>query len=256
MDESSSDIAHYFGRVHPERASLDVLGLPPIRIGYSADSLATINLQIGVSQISVVLTGQLHTEAATQRNAITSITQAIVDALGFVNSCGYRVEITGVARSGKLQVFGVDLAVESLPDNGSEGLDFLGIAGLLLDDPTGRRWQIGRALADYRRAILEPDDTAFHCYRAVEVLIYHFADDRSEGWAALREALNVDKSWIVENLKEPADLIRHGRLVQISSIERTEVLNAARRVISRFCLLQSRQIDKLPLDEFPLLSLG
>lgn len=247
------DSAVFFGRVHPERANVNISGLPPMQIGFSPDALVEASVRVDVSQVTARVSGALHADPATERNAIRSVAQLLVDIVGFTNGCGYTVEITGCSRQGETTVFGCNipaLAEEPLPSP----LDFVAFAALVLNDPDGNRRPLRRALGDFRRAILEPDDTPFHCYRAVEALTYHFDPERSRGWPALRNALHLSEAWIKAELKEPADQVRHGQVTAVTDEVRLRAFRAVRLVIARFTMLLHLRLDELPEQDYPLIA--
>lgn len=240
----------FFGRIHPERAAINVLNLPTLSVGFSPDVLSKVRIEITVSQVTVRVEGSLHADPATERNAVAVVVQLLVDILGFSNGCGYTVEITGCSTEAGSTIFGVDipaLTEEPLPAS----LEFKSIAGLFWHDPEGKTRPLRRALADFRRAIQDPDDTAFHCYRAVEALSFYFDSNRAQGWAGLRSSLRLDEQWIKSVLKKPADEIRHGRVVAVSEGDRLRAFRAARLVITRFMMLLYLQVPILPAADYP-----
>lgn len=244
------DCVIFFGRVHPERANVNIYGLPPMQIGFSPGELVDASVRVDASQVTVSLSGILHRDPATERNVIGYVSQLLVDVLGFTNGCGYTVEIVGSSRKGGTTIFGCDIPALSA-DPPAEPATFESIVSLLVSDPEGNRWPLRRALGDFRRAILEPDDTPFHCYRAVESLTFYFDTERSRGWKALRTALGLDEVWIKSELKKPADLIRHGHVVKLTGEDRLRAFRASRTVITRFVALLHSGLDSLPQSEYP-----
>src|SRR5580693_5150258 len=100
------------------------------------------------------------------------------------------------------------------------------------------------AIADLRRAISEPSDTVFHCYRAVESIRQEYtvpANDkrhRDESWNRLREALAIpreDLDW----LKDFAERRRHGEPVDVSHEVRERAIRIAREVVYKHCAARS-----------------
>lgn len=246
-------VAVFFGRVHPERAVVNIDGLSPLRIGLSPDALVEASVRVNVSQVTARVSGTLHPDLATERNAIGSVAQLLVDVLGFTNGCGYTVEIIGSNKNDGTAIFGCDipaLAAEPLEAPVSFGV----IANLVLNDTGRKLLPLRRALGDFRRAILDPDDTPFHCYRAVEALTFYFDAERSRGWSALRHALNLDETWIKTELKEPADRIRHGQAVAVTGDDRLRAFRASRTIIARFVTLLHLELPRLPEQDYPIVS--
>ncbi|OAI44079.1 hypothetical protein AYO38_02300 [bacterium SCGC AG-212-C10] len=167
-----------------------------------------------------------------------------------MKGCAYTVEITGRADELGAETFGCD--IQGLTNEMSVTFESL-VAAFLRPSIDGSR-ALRRALADFRRAILEPDDTPFHCYRAVEALSYYFSSEKSSAWDGLRQALNIDREWIKANLQDPAGDIRHGRVVGVTGETRLRTLNAATLVTSRFAVLLLSGTQRLQLVDYPTIS--
>jgi hypothetical protein len=121
----------------------------------------------------------------TLKNVVQDVAQGVVASVGYVHGHAYEVEVVGVTddRGGHL-VFGIDGPglMESRADRPYSAET---VVLLSLEFP----W-LRRALGELRRAMREPADTGFHCYRAVEAVRQHFrlVDDRdaSESWIRMR----------------------------------------------------------------------
>jgi hypothetical protein len=88
-------------------------------------------------------------------------------------------------------------------------------------------------------SIKYPDDTPFHCYRAVEALRIHCAASqkltvsKAEEWAAFRTAsasTETELKW----LKDAADPLRHGDLTEMSGESRAEVFKKTWEIVDRY----------------------
>jgi hypothetical protein len=107
------------------------------------------------------------------------------------------------------------------------------------------------ALADFRRAILEADDTAAFCFRAVEALRETFVDDKikekkqdKESWFALNKALRLEKSYL-DRVRALALPQRHGdRQEYVSGNARIDLLGRTRAILFRYAVfLEKGSID-------------
>lgn len=247
----ADDTTVFFGRVHPERANVNIR-LPLIHVGFSREGLLKASVQVDLSQFTARVSGALDEDLFTERNGIGSVAQLFVDVLGLTNGCGYTVEIVGCNRNGGTTIFGCDVPALA-GDPPQAPADFQGIASLLLADGEGRLFPLRRALGDFRRAILEPDDTPFHCYRSVEALTYYFGKNPRQGRPKMCAALRIDNNWIRRELEIPAGEIRHGKLVTMTGDDRVRALVGARSVLVRFIEFVSLGLDGLPEDGFPVI---
>lgn len=85
-------------------------------------------------------------------------------------------------------------------------------------------------IADYRRAISEPAETAFYCYRAIETIrIYGFQDK----WNELNNTLGYQKD-DYDLLLELSKSKRHGNNPLISGTTRSEIMKFTRVLIDKF----------------------
>lgn len=113
-----------------------------------------------------------------------------------------------------------------------------------------------RALADLRRTMEYPWDTAFFAFRSVENVRQGFttgSDKREASWEALRTALAIDRSWL-DTLKVESTGGRHGEPRSLTGTERTFLIERAWRVVDRYAVYLDRGgKEQLPAAEFPLL---
>lgn len=250
---ADSPVWVFSGRIHPERADVNVRGLPSLQFGFDADHAAKAEISIGASQLSVRVTGDLGIDLLTLKNVVQVLSSTVVDALGWGNGCGYTVEVTSCQSPEGHTVFGVNYP-ELQKDLPAAPADAANLLSLILNDASGELRPLRRALVDFRQAILAPDDTPFYCFRAVEGLMYSFGRNPRKGRQEFCRRLRVETKWITENLERHAREIRHGKVVPVSADLRTRTLLATRTVVERYILLKHLGVEELPLEKFPTLA--
>jgi len=236
----------FFGRVLPERANVNV---SPFKLmaGSTAANLAEVTISIGASQVTARVIGDGGYDLSTLKNVVKTIVSVLVDTLGFEKGCGYQVEITGSDGPEGQIVYGVDFGGLSIDGD----LPFALLLQAQLLDQDSSRACLRRALGDYRRAILEPDDTTFHAFRAVEGLSYAFGRNPKAGIPRMCVSLNLDPGWVQNTLEAPAREVRHGKLVAATHDQRQAALVAARLVMQRYAMWLIGEKQPLPVAQFP-----
>lgn len=246
-----------FGRVHPERT---YVGFTNEAVTAMVRSLTGqelfVDLLINNGQIIATIRDTQGLSVLDLRNMAYEISQHIVDCIGWELSCSYTVEISAGAQlsdeSVTPQLFGFDVSIPALGAL-SRTEESRSILSWMLSGQAGELRPLFRALADIRQAGLQPGDTPFHCFRAVEALMYHFERNPRKGRPRLCEALRIDDRWIKEKLEVPGGMLRHGGVRHVLDSERASAISAAAEVISRFIVLQRRGLARLPEGEFPIL---
>jgi|GEM_PF-7002131 len=166
-------------------------------------------------------------------NNIRSAAAGIIDALGFVDGHG-RVFALGPGRD-------LDTGQDYF---WSGTVPEVALEPGLRDDQLRRLLEafpltplLGDALADYRRAILEPWDSGFYAYRCVETIQRFWQGDSGRSstrtWEAMREGLEIARESLNE-LKRAADLQRHGGRRSITPEEHTRLLVVAKDALLKF----------------------
>jgi hypothetical protein len=219
------------GTVYPERE--DVWGgLTPFEGGTPDRSLhLRASWSISGSKVTAtvdVLAGELH--VAELRNTVARLIRRHLDCIGFNRATGYELDLYSVLPEGEqAQTLGVavgELFAEAQAAIASADLYAIAV----------RSEELTRALEELRKAIREPHDTAFHCYRAIEALRAAFArPDLNEGeiWAAFRGALRVDRASLIA-LGERSKRERHGALLAVTTDYRISAMRLARAVVLRY----------------------
>ena len=227
----------FTGVVHPERAVVNVSTItwrldPP-----AVPIVGKLTVTIAVSQVTAVFEAENEvSDLNTLKNYVADAVRVEVDTLGYLNGCGYEVEIVQLipAEATTPLVFGV-----GIPALGSDSSElpsrFLEIMQVF-QDPRGSYLQ--RCFADLREAIRSPKDTGFFCYRGIEALRQFFvlesgAKGHKNSWDELRQALGVERATI-DYVKDFADPVRHGAAKPIADHERAEVFRKTWAVVARF----------------------
>jgi hypothetical protein len=235
----TSPLRVFFGRVLPERADVDLAGLPGILTRVEGHDDLSIQLHVNSSCVVVETRGGATLPDATLKESIRGLVASFVDCLGFVRGCGYEVEMTSVGGDTQAAVFGVHMG-EGDDDASVVNVKASALITLLLHDSTGSLIPLRRAFADYRRAILEPSDTPFHAFRAVESLTYFFDRNPRRGMPRLCSSLGIEEDWIRQNLEIPAGEIRHGKARDVDEAARLSSLSCARKVLGLFVTFVER----------------
>jgi hypothetical protein len=227
----------FTGVIHPERAAVSVSTTGWNLHGPTAGIDGRLAVTIAVSQVTALFESDTEvSDLATLRNHVSDAIRIAVDAVGFLNGCGYDVEIVQlVPPEGNVPiVFGVD--IPALQTNPAElSRRFTELIELFGES---RSSHLQRCLADLREAIRSPKDTGFFCYRGIESLRQFFVLELGvkgdkESWETLRKALGIDRAPI-DYVKEFADPVRHGKSKPISDAERAEVFRRTWEVVGRF----------------------
>ena len=118
--------------------------------------------------------------------------------------------------------------------------------------------QFSRALNDLRNALANHYDTSFYAYRAIESIKAVFVEDddarrenNAQGWETMRSSLRISQRFIME-IKQNADLQRHGQNTIVVADERLEAMRRAWMVVGRYvhyCIEGKRGLG----DGYPLL---
>lgn len=229
----------FYGKVHPERADVNVFKpiKYTIKIPYFNIS-GTMEVNILCSQITAILSmSKPIDDIGTIKCTIEGLIKQQIDALGFCLGCGYDAEIIGVVNplnAGETIVFGVNIPVlEAQKERRMQKLE--GLVSLL---STGKGLYLQLCLSDLREAIRSTRDTGFFCYRAVESLRQHFVIEKGikkdgVSWEKLRCELGVERE-IIDFIKEFADPVRHGYIIEIPPSERADILSKTWDVVDKF----------------------
>ena len=93
--------------------------------------------------------------------------------------------------------------------------------------------------ANIREAIRFPNDTPFFCYRAAENIRQYFVkkhniSDPDKSWGKMWKSLNYNDKKYFTDLSKISAKVRHGDIIAMSIIERSEMLEKTYVVIDKF----------------------
>lgn len=188
----------FFGKVLPERVNVTIPQITYRLIQLDTGIDGNLTVSIALSQVTACFTASSEiVDLLTLRNYVHDAIRVELDILGYVNGCGYDLEITQVADSvgNPPIIFGVGIPI--LADE-NRSVDFKKVFDLF-QDSKGNCLRL--CLADLREAIREPRDMGFFIYRAIEALMQSFrTDDSKKGkqkaWESLRSELSVSEDSI------------------------------------------------------------
>ncbi len=219
----------FSGRVHPERANFNLSDRRSDVTWPAAGRSASITYQINHSQINGIANFTVSVTPFTARNDIEQVLRLCVDSLCFLHGAAWEVEVTTVRSwEGAPIVLGVkwdDVTWLEGPPTEDEIMNAMKVAP-----------QLANSLADLRRAVRYPIDSAFHCFRAVDGLRGFFrtgSESSDKEWSALSKAINADACY-VEELRGFATAQRHGELFPTTAEQSTDWYCRARTVVGRF----------------------
>jgi hypothetical protein len=235
-------LAVVMGTVHP--VSGGWLFEEPVRIPFHDGKWMLIFKH---SQFHVFINGQEPDDLGTFMNEVESIAQGCLDALGFHLATPVRAEITSMVIDGNRLVHRTLRWPDLLPDSSTLHVtedELRPFVEATIEESLARL-----ALADLRRAIESPDDTAFLAYRAVESVRQWFlvgtADNKSareQSWKDMRATLALEESSL-RWLEKLALSRRHGAVAPPTASERKEAMLLARDVVARFITHIDRRTD-------------
>ncbi|MBE9006276.1 hypothetical protein IQ259_14725 [Fortiea sp. LEGE XX443] len=225
----------FFGKVLPERANVTISQIAYRLIQPDTGIDGNLIVSIALSQVTARFTASNEiADLLTLRNYVHDAIRVELDILGYVNGCGYELEITQVADSLGNQpiIFGVGIPV--LADE-NRSVDFEKVFNLFQDS---RGNYLRLCLADLREAIREPRDMGFFIYRAIEALMQSFRTDDSkrgkqQAWESLRSELSVSEDSI-RQLEKVANSFRHGDTKYISDAEKGELFKIAWDIVDKY----------------------
>ena len=240
----------FSGRVHPESQGV---WLDPTRIGTNLPSLnwaGEITVAIHFGHLWMIYSGNSVIEdIPSLKNSAQSYAQSLVDSIGYSHGQAFTVQIPSLLTPDGQMIFFADgdLILEETAKDRT--LLVPEIIKLMLEN-----FRLRRALNELRKTISEPDDTAFHCQRAVESVRKHFQENQSdkEGWIRLRTALNVSEE-ALKSLKEFSDPQRHADIPHVTYELRARDMTVAWAVVTRFMQLLHQRVERLPIAEFPII---
>jgi hypothetical protein len=251
------------GRVHPERAHVTLSQPLSCDVRFKGrQDVYNLIITVDVGQVNIIVDTKKHDDLYTLKNLVRDCVANVIDAYGYLKGRTHHVEITSVVDTETLESIVFSIEIPVIADSSAERhiKDFDIVLGLAMDSP-----QLRRALASLRHAMASVGETAFFCYHAVESIKCHFylpeEDPNDEkcskkAWERLRNALRIEKEFIVEGIKKLfADEQRHGLDPHITDFERAQLFSRTWQIVDRFCVFLQMGVDTLPKESFKLLAL-
>ena len=215
----------YEGLILPERAQLSLQF--QVHFKHLTSSVSAIaHVSVVLNQVAVWLYSDVEWDIFDLRNAVKTILQNQVAAIGYLKGYAYEVEIRRVLHPelGIDCVFGIDIPCIA---ERNESIDLDARIALIWEKTTGVEGVLlNRCFNDLVMAMKSPDDTGFYCYRAIESLRQHCIikfklnpENKSMQWKKLRDTAQCDENTI-RSIKESADPVRHGDVMSITSEDR------------------------------------
>ncbi|WP_159068968.1 hypothetical protein [Burkholderia metallica] len=221
------------GVVHPERAQIPDHHISAKFKHVVSGVDAKTDVRILMNQVAVWVETDVEWNALDLRNAVRYMVQLEMDIVGFLLGHTYDVEIRRAIcpEVGLDVVFGIDV-----PCIGElhRGVDLHARIAAMRPKLRGEPGVfLHRCLRDLIIAMKEPDDVAFHCYRAVESLRHHCIatrsldpKDKATQWKTLREIAGCDES-ATRLLEKAAQATRHGEPQVVPEADAVGLLTTA-----------------------------
>jgi hypothetical protein len=251
---------HFRGRVLPSALQITIEGLSPlISKEVGTGEIMQLSVKVIESRISVECAVDHYgpgDDISIMHTRATHVARAILDCFAFANGFGLIVfldemeDVDGIVRK-------VLLRHDELPAyftafrNADASVDYDAMYRLILTDPN-----LSLAINDLIVAVTVPAHIAINCARSIEALrniLVPEESKRKQGWAELREALRLEKSYI-EFITTASTGPRHGteRYLPTQDIHK-EVMKRSWVIMNRFLEYRKRGNQLLPLVEFPVL---
>jgi hypothetical protein len=183
------------GVIVPHWAPIEVQNLE-LKVATIDGRNYSIGLTVIASYFSLLVTVEQPTaDMGTFKNEIMSIVLGIFDAIGYHLGRAIAARVTTVLDLSTNQMVPFDEHIAELANTVAERpVTVEKVISLTCGSVT-----LMDALHNLREAILQPRDTGFACYRAVENILQDFREadeDNKRAWERLRESLRIDRSWI------------------------------------------------------------
>ena len=218
----------FYGIVHPERAQITIQ--TRFQIASPTQENDTIFISIINNQVYIKFSSQnIHEDIDTLKNNIRAVVQDMLNMVGYIKGFGYELEIVRIISLAKNidYVYGVNIPV--LEKRGVEKDLNKEIEKLLIYITKCKESGvfIRMCLRDLNYAMRIPEDTGFHCFRAIEALRNHCAvkyaiEKESDQWKKLTGITGYGKEKM-EFIRGFALPNRHGELRPITNDERAKI---------------------------------
>lgn len=238
MSESNQEYS-FFGRVFPEHLPAGIGNI----VSEVESPFYSFTLEWLVQQnhiVAVANTEEKVENIFTLRNIVQSRIEPMIDALSFLTGRPYIVTLEYVSfpdGTSRTLSPGARIITEFYDSENQEQL-----AQLLFDamNTVGGDY-LELALSDFAQSLFTPEETPFHCQRALESIRHYFSQefgiedsDDLEKWDKMWEELDYDNGQIMTTIVPKARDRRHGRAINVDSDERKVMFQETWIVIRKF----------------------
>ncbi len=234
----------FYGVVHPERAQITVQ--TGFQIASPSSENDTLFISIINNQVYIKLSSpNTYGDIDTLRNNVRTVVQDMLDMVGYIKGFGYELEIIRIINleKGINYVYGVNIPV--LEKRGAEKDLNKEIEKMLTYITRCKEYGvfIRMCLRDLNYAMRIPEDTGFHCYRAIEALRNFCAkkyciEKEYDQWRKLTEISGYGKEKM-EFMREFAFPSRHGELKPITNEERARIFTDTWDIVDSFLMKEA-----------------
>lgn len=223
------------GRVHPERAAVDIK-----EIVWEFEG-SKISVSCMCSQLFVVIDDPRVVDCLSAHGTAEHLAQVFLSSLGFLLGCGYKAEITQIIDEGNNSIVVGVQRPEVRFDVADDAFNamFDEVIGLVRKD-----LYLRFAILDYTSAIVDKVGGAMFCYRAIESLAKSISKGGpvNTNWTPMHEALSTSKDIIEEAITSFAKPVRHGNWAEFKSMteeQRVNMLRLTREIITKYIVFRS-----------------
>ena len=242
----------FFGKVLPERATLDISRPIEAKIQTPDGNVYVIKIHIHVNQVITTIKTSNDTDIdfPSLRNHVEEVIRTLIDFAGYLYGIGYDYEMISVLNNetDRVTVFGVDLPVTD-GDPKKRAARFNELFSDLKKSPF-----LPPALSDLREAIKTPSDTGVFAFRAAQTIMQAFKkpkESEAKAWNRMIQELNLDKG-LRRFMGRGSGDRRHGKPVHISWEDRKAMMRRAWLVVDRYFEYLKRKKKALPKSKFPV----
>lgn len=233
------------GKILPERAPISIV-LPEIKFSPIVCKESINNAKLSILNNQVYILYSTNIEEIGLHDIRNIAKQLIADKLsiiGYLLGYAYEIELTRIINIERNidHVFGIDipcLADRSKSQAPEAFKDQVNRINSIISKQNSLSIYIYRCLNDLKQSMVNPDDTGFYCYRAIESLKqyckYKYGiESEKDQWAKLSELTGYDSDKI-QFIKEKADPVRHGDLSVITDDNRVKIFNDTWDIVDGF----------------------
>nr|HAT8715361.1 hypothetical protein [Legionella jordanis] len=218
------------GSVHPERALISSHQINIVFLHPATEKPGKLEAKILMNDIFVQIESKELWDIYDLKNVVVWALQSELSRIGFITGHEYKPEIHRVIND-KEQidfVYGIDVSCIA---QRNQQINFENKLHELRNLSTGENGiYIQTCLNDLMYAIRYPENTAFFCYRAIELLRNHYKKifkeevNDSQLWAKFREFCGLSSRDEIDFIKQDADPVRHGSELIFQYKKRDEIL--------------------------------